>query len=297
MSSATVGIAVGLSIRGASTITSAIPSRSRKESVLGAVLLLQPARVPELDQQGRSPELLLRLEQVVESGVLADDVGRKLEEDPAQLAGVLERRDSAQEAAEDLGTKLLGRMEDTPLLVDLGRGAKIGWKLLEPGWVACHQRESLDVEEEAGRRTLGPAGAHARARQPVVGRVDLDRVEALRVEVEPFLRRQPVRVPVLDQRLVGKGAGADANGAHGRTIFERSVGLRLRASGGAERQFRQPRGTPAASQARFISARSELVTANILRTRTMRGATIRPPGRYSTMYLASISGTYVSPPI
>jgi hypothetical protein len=58
------------------------------------------------------------------------------------------------------------------------------------------------------------SGAHAGAGEPVVAGVDLDRVEVLGVVAEPVLRRQAARVPVLDQRLVGERAGADANGVH-----------------------------------------------------------------------------------
>jgi hypothetical protein len=47
----------------------------------------------------------------------------------------------------------------------------------------------LDCEDEAGRRLLDPIRYCVAARQAVEGRVHLDGVEAVRVELEPARRR------------------------------------------------------------------------------------------------------------
>ena len=52
----------------------------------------------------------------------------------------------------------------------------------------------LDREDEARRRLLHPARDRRAARQPVERRVHLDRVEELRVVLEPLRRRQPRRI-------------------------------------------------------------------------------------------------------
>ena len=75
-----------------------------------------------------------------------------------------------------------------------------------------HPLARLGVEDEAVRRPLGPLRRRLGRGQPVEGRVDLDRVEALGVVGEAAGRRgDPARVPVLDQPLVGPAAGAEAD--------------------------------------------------------------------------------------
>jgi hypothetical protein len=57
--------------------------------------------------------------------------------------------------------------------------------------MARHQPERLHVHHEVVRRPLGPAPHHLLGGQPVVRRIDLDRVEVLRVVREPFAGRRP----------------------------------------------------------------------------------------------------------
>src|SRR6266536_550113 len=76
--------------------------------------------------------------------------------------------------------------------------------------MARHHAEGLHVHDEPVWSALGPALDRLAGGEPVVGRVRLDRVEALRVVTQPLLgaldRR---RVEVAGQRLVGPRAGAD----------------------------------------------------------------------------------------
>src|SRR4029078_10207603 len=71
-----------------------------------AVLVVEPARVPELDQHLVAPELLLGPLQVLERRRLEDDVGRQLHQDPAELARLPQRRERLVAAAADLGPEL-----------------------------------------------------------------------------------------------------------------------------------------------------------------------------------------------
>ena len=85
-----------------------------------------------------------------------------------------------------------------------------GWAERTPDDFTMHiKAERLDVHREAVGCSLGPALHHRLARQPVEGRVDLDRVEILGVPGEPFLRGQLRRVEPLRERLVGPRARAD----------------------------------------------------------------------------------------
>ena len=69
---------------------------------------------------------------------------------------------------------------------------------------------AFDVERELGRRPLRPVAGHRGVREVVVGRVHLDRVEALGVVGEPRLRgRDAARIPGLEQALVGEAARPD----------------------------------------------------------------------------------------
>ena len=86
--------------------------------------------------------------------------------------------------------------------------------------VPRHRGVRLHVERELGRRALRPATRDGRIGEVVVGRVDLDRVEALRVVAETRLRRRhSARVPGLQQALVGEAARPEADrGGHGRSV-------------------------------------------------------------------------------
>jgi hypothetical protein len=165
--------------------------------------------VPELDEHLVLAELLARPPEVVERRVLVDDVGRQLEEDPAELAGLAQRLERAEELAEDHGSELARRPVDAAALVDGHSLAQLGRQLLEPHRMARHQPERLHVHDEAVGRPVGPA-LHRRAlRQPVVGGIDLDGREALGVPGKPLLRRQLGRIEPLRERLVGPRARPD----------------------------------------------------------------------------------------
>ena len=114
-----------------------------------------------------------------------------LEQDPAQLPGQLQRLDRRPEG----GKRRVVRL----------------------ALVARHRLVRLHVEGELGRCPLRPVPRHPGIGEVVVGRVDLDRVEALGVVPQPCLRRRDAaRVPRLDEALVREGAGAEADGrGHG----------------------------------------------------------------------------------
>ena len=118
-----------------------------------------------------------------------------------------------------------GGRSTRPRVVDRHRVAQVLGQRLELDGVAGHQAERLHVHREAVRSPLGPVADELRVGQPVVGRVRLDRVEALGVVADPRLARaDAARVPDLRQRLVGPRAGADPDRrAHGRIVGNRPV--------------------------------------------------------------------------
>ena len=119
--------------------------------------------------------------QVLERAVLVNHVGGELEEDPAELAAGAQRLERGEEPAKDLAAKLTGWTLDSAPLVRRRFVAQVRRQRLELDRMARHQTESLDVHHEPVRRALRPALDHLFARQPVIGRVDLDRVEVLGV--------------------------------------------------------------------------------------------------------------------
>ena len=112
-----------------------------------------------------------------------------LQEDPAELPGQLERLERRAELGERL-VGLLGRL------------------------VPRHRRVRLDVEDELGRRALRPAPGHRGVGEVVVGRVDLDRVEALRVvaRAAPSSVETPRGYQALTRPSSAKLARAEADG-------------------------------------------------------------------------------------
>ena len=67
----------------------------------------------------------------------------------------------------------------------------------------------LHGETEVARRLLGPAAELLLLRQPVEGRVQLDRRQALRIELEELGRLRLLRVEAAPPRRVGEARGAD----------------------------------------------------------------------------------------
>ena len=87
------------------------------------------------------------------------------------------------------------------------RGTRANAALLLRLLVTRHRLRRLHVEDELGRRALRPTARYRRIREVVVGRVDLDRVEALRVVAQARGRsRDAARVPGLDEALVREAA-------------------------------------------------------------------------------------------
>jgi uncharacterized protein YecE (DUF72 family) len=136
----------------------------------------------------------------------------KIEVIPEDLRDAMPVDERGQEPAEHLTAELPWRPVDTPAIVDRHRVAQILGQHLDLHRVPRHQPERLDVHREAVRRALRPAFHHRLRGQAVVRRVDLHRVEALRVVRETFLRRQLRRIEVLREGLVGPRTGTDANG-------------------------------------------------------------------------------------
>ncbi len=133
-----------------------------------------------------------------------------------------ERLERLEEPAEDLGAKLTRGPVDAAAIVLRRLVAQVRRQLLDLHRMPRHDAERLDVHDEPVGRALGPALDHLLDRQPVVGRVDLDRVEVLRVVAEPLAGRHALRVPVLRERLVGPRAGADPDrSGHAARIRER----------------------------------------------------------------------------
>src|SRR5207247_1655248 len=82
-----------------------------------AMILVEPARVPELHEHLVVSDLLARPLQVLERAVLVDHIRGKLEEDPAELATGAQRLECDEESSKDLTAKLPGRpLDSTPLV-------------------------------------------------------------------------------------------------------------------------------------------------------------------------------------
>ena len=186
---------------------------------LVAMLVVEPARVPELDEHLVATELLARPLQIVQRAVLEHDVRGELEQDPAELAGGAQRLERLEKATEDLAAKLPRRPLDAALVVRRRVVAQVGRERFELDGMARHQAERLHVHHESVRRPRCPALHHLLRRQAVVGRIDLDRVEVLCVVRQPLAGRQSLRIPVLRERLVGPGARPDPHFSHVASIL------------------------------------------------------------------------------
>jgi hypothetical protein len=117
----------------------------------------EPALVAELEAV---PPAWQRLERIRQPLVVAMEVRRQLPEDRAELRRPDERLD--------------------PLVEPFDPAAEVG----EPPQVR-EVAARLDREREARRRLLDPARDGLAPREPVEGRVDLDRVEERRVVLQP----------------------------------------------------------------------------------------------------------------
>ena len=188
MAATSVSGTLAPSSRGASTVTYDMPSLLEPAQHLFAPVDGEPVAVAELDEHLVAAELVARPLEVVERRGLRDDVGRHLEEDPAELPGLAQRLERGQELAEH-DRALLGRRAVDPAAgIERHPVAEVGRQLLEAHRVARHQPERLDVHHEAVGRPVGPVLHHRLVGDAVEGRVDLDGREVLRVPGEPFLR-------------------------------------------------------------------------------------------------------------
>src|SRR5581483_3809952 len=155
---------------------------------VGTLVLLDPRPVTKLDERHERVEQRRDRGELLERLARLDEAGRVLQEDAAKLPRPLEWGE---------------------------RVAKLGERPLPVApAVPGHLRARLRVEDEALGGALGPLRGRLRRGQVVEGRVDLDRVEALRVVGEPLRRRgNAPRVPALDQALVRPGARSDPDHA------------------------------------------------------------------------------------
>src|SRR6266480_3586591 len=119
--------------------------------------------LPELEAVAPGRELRERADETL---VVSPEVGRQLPEHRPKLGRADQRLD--------------------PLVEPAHAGVQVE-QALEVGDVATH----LDREQESRRARADPVCDHVALRQPVEGRVHLDRLELARVVVEPEPRRAP----------------------------------------------------------------------------------------------------------
>ena len=125
-----------------------------------ALVVLVPASVTELDEHLVVLDLLARPGEVVERGLLGDDVRRELEEEPAELPGRAQRLERCSEPAEDLGAKLARGPVDPAAIVLRRLVAQVRRQLLDLHGMPGHHAERLNVHDEPVGRALGPALDH-----------------------------------------------------------------------------------------------------------------------------------------
>lgn len=82
----------------------------------------------------------------------------------------------------------------------------------------------LDGIEKIGRRLLAPGGERFLLRQMIKGVIDLDRVEELKIVIEPVLHRQFRRIKDFPPVLVHPTGGADVNRADRDSLAFSQIG-------------------------------------------------------------------------
>ena len=146
---------------------------------VGALVRLHPGSVPELDERDEGCDSRADPLELGERFGRLHEARVVLEQDPAQLPGQLQRLDRRPEG----GKRRVVRL----------------------ALVARHRLVRLHVEGELGRCPLRPVPRDPGIGEVVVGRVDLDRVEALGVVPQPCLRcRDAARIPRLDEASSAK---------------------------------------------------------------------------------------------
>src|SRR4029453_12708866 len=249
-------VQLGLGVLAAAAAVAVVQAEDRP--VGGQLVRLEgPARVVRDHQRGvvraqllvdrlREPALVAELEAVAprreqgerasEPVVVAPEVGRELPDDGAELARLDERLDALVVAPDSLGEAL---------------------KPLDVGQVATR----LGGEGEPRWRLLDPARDGVAGGQPVEGRVDLDRVEHLRVALEPAPLGQALRIERAAPAVVLPPRAADADGPHGEGRGRREVSTTSNALPGTpwsecRSSLSQPRlGAPLTYQDEPLSAR------------------------------------------
>ena len=251
------------------------PVRLEERERPGAVLLLEPAPVAELDLGVVAVELLAHPLEVLERPRLHHDVRGHLEQDRPELAGLAQRLDHLAEQLEDDRARVPGHALDAAALVGGERGGERLGEDVVLHAVARHRREGLHVEDESLGHRVCPFRHRLRRLQAVEGRVDLDGVEDRGVVGEALRPgSHPRRVEDLGQRLVGERARADADRRHGSTAaFSRSSGGSAKSAGSWSSPIRwlTSRSHGYAPEARKASA-----------ARTWRGAWWKAPRRVSS---------------
>ncbi len=131
------------------------PVRLEERERVGTLVGLHPRPVAELDERNERLEPRANAFELGERIRRLDEPWVVLHEDPAELARQLERLERRAERSEGVVVRL--------------------------ALVPRHRLVRLDVERELGWCPLSPVQRHPRIGEVVVRRVDLDRVEALRV--------------------------------------------------------------------------------------------------------------------
>ena len=147
-------------------------------------VLVEPARVAELEAVTAGRKLVQRRAQALQ---VASEVPGQLPQDRPQLAGVDQRLDPLVEALH--------------ALLEVGEAFDVRQ-------VAAR----LYREQEVGRSLRRPVRDGVTRRQPIEGRVDLDRVEEGGVVLEPPPRRHACRIHPLTPVAVVPARAADPHG-------------------------------------------------------------------------------------
>ena len=87
-----------------------------------------------------------------------------------------------------------------------------------------------------------PALDRLHGRQAIEGRVDLDRVERVRVELEPPRRRSPLRIEDASPVLVAPAGAANAD--HGSVYFRCALSVTAFVEVGSGKNARMPDSNP-----------------------------------------------------
>jgi hypothetical protein len=140
--------------------------------------------------------------QLVEVVVARAEGRAELEEEAAELAVLGQRRDGVERRVGQAALQVLVEQHPAAPVGARAPAQLLGQRVLA-GRVARQQAVELDVEAELLRRDRRPALDGPPARHGVEGRVDLDGVEVPGVVRQPVARRQPGRVPLLDEAGVG----------------------------------------------------------------------------------------------